>query len=199
MRTFAFIAITVTAVVLAAALAVVLQEPETSTFEIDRERAAVAAEISSVEREVAELTGGLIKSVAEVRLSILRTTASMLDQKRTSLIRRVTLTYNVSGRSVREASDRELEDILADIAQAQRSAESGKSEAANYTGGLLHSMALMKAGIDELSVAQLKFKFYSAKYGFAVTLPSMDLKPPDETGSKKEKPVGKIVKDREAL
>jgi len=190
---------TATAVMLTVALALVLQEPETSTFEIDRERAAIASEISGVEREIAELSGGLLKAVAEARLGILRTTASMLEQKRTSLIRRITLSYHVNGQSVREASDRELEDILADIAQAQRSAEAGKNEAANYTGGLLQSMALIKAGIDELSVAQLKYKFYAAKYGFAIALPSVDLKPPNETSPQKEKPIGKTVKDREAL
>lgn len=175
-------------------LAVVLQDPQVSTIEIDRDRTALAAEIATTEAESEKYSPSLLKSLIEVRLAIIRTTLAMLDQKRASAIRRIALNYRIDGQPVHEASDQELNAILEDLSQAEKKAAASKLEAARYTGGLVQAMAFMKAETDEMSVSQLRLKFYSAKHGIPMSLPSLP-----ENSKPSAQPPGKIVKDRDAL
>jgi len=179
---------------LALILAVVLQDPQVSTIEIDRDRTALAAEISTTQAESEKYSPSLLKSLIEVRSAIIRNTLAMLDQKRASAIRRIALNYRLDGQLVHEASDQELNVILEDLSQAEKKAAASKLEAARYTGGLVQAMAFMKAEMDEMSVSQLQLKFYSAKHGIPMPLPSLP-----ENSKTPAQPPGKIVKDREAL
>jgi hypothetical protein len=185
---------TIIAIGLAVILAAILQDPQVSTLEIDRDRVALAAEISTTQAESEKYAQSLLKSLIEVRLAITRNTLAMLDQKRASFIRRIALSYRIDSQPVREASGQELNIILEDLAQAEKKAAASKLEAARYTGGLVQAMALMKAETDEMSVSQLRLKFYSAKHGIPVPLPNLP-----ENSATPAQPPGKIVKDREAL
>lgn len=137
---------------------------------------------------------GLLRSLIEVRLAIARNTLAMLDQKRASFVRRITLDYRLDGRPVHDASDQELNMILEELSQAEKKAAASKLEAARYSGGLAQAMSLLKAETDELSVSQLRLKFYSAKHGIPMPLPTLT-----ENSSKPTLPPGKVVKDRDAL
>jgi hypothetical protein len=128
-----------------------------------------------------------------VRTSILRNTLAMLDQKRASFIRRIALNYTIEGRQIGQPSDNDLKDILEELSQAERKVAASKQEAAQYSGGFLQSMALLKAGTDEVTVSLLRLKFYSAKYGIPMPVPSSDTRPSEP------KPPGRVVKDRDAL
>ena len=68
------------ATALAVVLAFVLQQPSISTLEIDRDRSALAAEIKESQSESDKYSGGAIKAFVDLRVAILRSTASMLDQ-----------------------------------------------------------------------------------------------------------------------
>jgi predicted DNA-binding transcriptional regulator YafY len=59
---------------LAIVLAFILQEPQVSTLEIDRDRAALASQISAIQAESEQYGPGLLKSLVEVRLAITRNT-----------------------------------------------------------------------------------------------------------------------------
>ena len=192
MKNLLLVVMTSAVVLLAATLGLVLQEPAVSTFEIDRDLTAVKADIAAAEEESSKYSGGVIKTLLDLRAAMLRNTVTMLDQKRTSLVRRISLNYTIDRRAIREASDRELEDIIEEIEQAERKVAAAKNEAAQYAGGLLQSMALLKAGTEEVNVSQLRLKFFSAKYGLVLPLPPSDTKT-------LTRPPGQIVKDREAL
>ncbi|UQR61320.1 hypothetical protein LRP30_30850 [Bradyrhizobium sp. C-145] len=186
--------LTIVSVVLSATLGVVLQETQVSTIEIDRDRAALAAQISATQTESEKYGTGLLKSLIEVRLAIARNTLAMLDQKRASYIRRIALDYRLDGRPVHGASDQELNMIIEEISQAEKKAAASKLEAARYSGGLVQAMSLLKAETDQLSVSQLRLKFYSAKHGIPMPLPNLA-----ENSNKLVQPPGKDVKDRDAL
>lgn len=186
--------LTIVSVALSATLGVLLQEPQVSTIEIDRDRAALASQISTTQEESEKYGPGLLKSLIEVRLATTRNTLAMLDQKRTSFVRRIALDYRLDGRPAHDASDQELSAILEELSQAEKKAATSKLEAARYSGGLLQVMSLLKAETDELSVSQLRLKFYSAKHGIPMPLPNLS-----ENSSKPAQPPGKVVKDREAL
>lgn len=193
MKNFLLLVMSALVIALGATLAVVLQQPDVSTFEIDRDRTAIAAEIGVVRAEGDQYTGGLIKSLLDARLAILQNTQAMLDQKRTSFIKRIALNYTIDGHIVKPASDSELNEILEELAQAEKMVAESRLDAARYSGGLLQSLKLMKVATDEMSTAQLRLKFYSAKHG--IPLPILA----SPTAVAPDKPVGKIVKDREAL
>lgn len=193
MRKIPLILMALFVVGLATALFAVLQDdPTVSTLEIDRDRAAVKAEIAATEAESEKYATGVIKVLLDLRVALLRNTAAMLDQKRYSIIRRIALEYTIEGKQFREASDNELNEILADLTQAEKKVAASKAEASRYSGGLMQSMALLKAETDELSVSQLRMKFYSAKHGIPMLIPVESTKSTPE-------PPKKIVKDREAL
>lgn len=182
------------AVAEAALIAAFIQRSQVSTLEIDRDRAAVQAQITEAEAESAQYSGGAIKTLIDVRIAALKNTLAMLDQKRAAWVRLVTLNYTIDGHATQEASDKELNDILADLAESERAISSAKQEAAQYSGGLIQVMALMKAATEEVTATSLRMKFYSAKYGLSMPLPSL------ETPKKSApSPPGRIVKDREAL
>src|SRR5690349_18708390 len=134
-----------------AALVVALsQAPQISTLEIDRDRAALEAELTKAEAEFAEYSGGAIKTLIELRIAVLKNTRAMLDQKRTSFIRMITINYTIDGQAAREASDKELNEILSDLAAAEQTIAAAKTEADQYSGGLIRVMALMKAATEEV-------------------------------------------------
>jgi hypothetical protein len=116
----------------------------------------------------------------------------MLDQKRSSFIRHINLRYTIDGKQLPPSSEPELKAILEDIARAETALAASKSEASR-AGGLIQSMALLKVQTDELTLSQLRLKFYSAKYGLPVAFPT------GSTNTAAPPPPGKIVKDREAL
>ena len=192
MKTIPFFGMTLLAVALAAALSVfILDSAGVSTLELDGDLTSVAGQIAVAETESQKYSGGLIKSLLDLRLAILRNTSAMLNQKRSSFIRHINLRYTIEGKQLPMAPDSELREILNEIAKAENSLAASKSEASR-TGGLIQTMALLKVQTDEVSVSQLRMKFYSAKYGIPMIFPK-------EATDIKTSPPGKIVKDREAL
>ncbi|EHR01239.1 hypothetical protein [Bradyrhizobium sp. WSM471] len=194
MQKFLIAVLTILSVALSASLGVVLHEPQVSTIEIDRDRAALYSQISTTQEESEKYGPGILKGLIELRLAISRNTLAMLDQKRTSFVRRIALDYRLDGRPVHDASDQELGMILEELSQAEKKAAASKLEAARYSGGLIHVMSLLKAETDELSVSQLRLKFYSAKHGIPMPLPDLT-----DNATKPTQPPGKVVKDRDAL
>lgn len=97
MQKFLVAILTIVSVALSVTLGVVLQEPEVSIIEIDRDRAALSSRISTTQEESEKYGQGLLRSPIEVRLAIARNTLAMLDKKRASFVRRITLDYRLDG------------------------------------------------------------------------------------------------------
>ncbi|MET4736697.1 hypothetical protein ABIF73_000836 [Bradyrhizobium japonicum] len=180
--------------VLGALVGVLLEDPQTATVEIDRDRAAVSAEINAAKELATRYSGGLIVGLINVRIAILETTDAMLGQKRTALLRRINLTYRAPFDAARPASDAELDDILKELSQAQTRAAESRKVVERYSGGLVQGLAVMKAETDEIAVSELRLKFYSAKHGFPI-LPTISVDKQNATPL----PPGKVVGDKEAL
>ena len=96
----------------------------------------------------------------------------MLDQKRASYIRLITLRFTIDGGPFSAASDVQLREIEEEIKQVEHKVADAKREASKYSGGLVQAMSLMKAATEELSGSTLRLKFYSAKYGIPLQIPS---------------------------
>jgi len=79
--------------------------PESTTDrELDQSIASLGQEIQLLDKEAARYSGGLLKLLILERKGILALTKSMLEQKRESLLRFVSLQYTVNGQKVSPAS-----------------------------------------------------------------------------------------------
>jgi hypothetical protein len=194
MKNVLLIILTVAVLALGSVLVALLQmDPSASDMELDRDRAALAKQISDAKSESEKYSGGAVKAFIDLRIAILITTDAMLQQKRATLFRRISLNYPVNFQQQMPGSSTDLESIIAELGQAEKKADASHAKALSYSGGLVQGIALMTAETDELSVSALRLKFYSVKHGFPILPVSFDAKPQSETIK------GKIVKDKEGL
>ena len=187
------ITISIIAALAAGLIALALDLPPT-TKELDRDILDLHTKISDAKKQSALYQGGLIKSLIEVRVEILSSTEAMLMAKRSSILRRVNLSFRIDGSEFKSKAN--LGGIRTDIDAAQKRAAKAKSEAAKYSGGLLKVLELGKVASEELSIAELNSAFYSAKYG----LPTIGVFMSKVNSAKQNSvPAINIVKDNDAL
>lgn len=177
--------------VLSVLLAWMLLVPVPSTDELDADLMQVRTQITRTSSEADKYAPSLIKSLIELRRYTLENTEAMLSQKRTAILRRISLSYRFNGQGLTPASDKELKEIIEQIEQAESKVARDKTRAEQYSGGLVQVMALMSVETEQLSVSQLRLKFYSAKYG----LPIFNFSNEKKVGE----PPGQIVRDKDAL
>ena len=146
-----------------------------STQELDADLTAVQTQLTEADAEAAKYDAGLLLAFVNLRREVLKTTQAMLEQKRSSLLRRVNLKYTVASTEDGPATPEQLETIRADIAKAQAQLDAEKVEADKYSGGLLQTMAMMTVATGRVTVAMLNLSYYGAKYG--VKLPALKLPP----------------------
>jgi flagellar biosynthesis/type III secretory pathway chaperone len=165
-----------------------------TTPELDADLDQVRDQIKQASIESDKYAPSAMKSLLEVRKQTLLNTEAMLSQKRASIIRRISLSFEIDGTQLHPAGEKELNDIKEEIGQAEKKLAQSVKNASQYTGGLVQAMALMTVGTNELAISQLRLKFYSAKYGLPLFFPQMDAvtKQPTQVP-------GVVVKDRDAL
>jgi hypothetical protein len=148
---------------------------------------------SKAEAEAVNYSGGAIQAIIAARRQVLRLTQDALKQKRQTVLRRIDLKITFDAKAVPVASIEDLRAIELDIAAQESKAAAARAEADRYSGGLLQSLALMKAATEEFSTATLRMKLYTSKYGIGLPLA------PEGAVEAKPAPAGKVVKDRDAL
>jgi hypothetical protein len=111
----------------------------------------VDGQIAEAEAENAHYSGGLMKSLVESRLAILKQTRALLGHRATA--------RNSTAPSVLRAVEAELEANKRQIAQAE-------GEVAAYSGALRYSLSLGTLASLRQSQAMLEQKRLSLKYGF---------------------------------
>jgi len=173
-------------------LVVAVFNPSPDTTSLNSDLGRVREQIEDARRQDEKFSGGAIKALIQLRLNMLHHTEALLEQKKSALLRRVWMHYTVNGHPVAVASNADLDDIIVEIEQAEEKLKRSTLNAEQYSGGLIQVMALMTAETDRMSVAQLRLKFYSAKYG-----------PPIFSGALEQKPKpsapGRIVGDKDAF
>jgi len=184
----------VIAVLLAVGL-VLFARSDPSTAELDRDIAAIRAELDSAAKEGEKYSSGLIKSLIDVRVETLRTNEAMLLAKKASFLRRIDLLYIVNGRASERVSEAGLKNMQEDIFEVRKRVAEAELKAQAYTGGLAQAMALATTETERLALAQLYLAYYSYKYGIFTS----NLGSPASTGDLNPVPPGNIVKEKDAL
>ena len=123
------------------------------------------AEIAAAELRDQEFSGGLIKSLIAVRLEILLTNRSLIEQRIHAIESGADLTMGVPA----QQPDLELSRQLAlEIEESQVELEAAQRDADRYSGGLIRATKLSTVAVQEQTIAMLRQRYLSAKYGLAL-------------------------------
>jgi len=156
-------------------LALVTYEAQAQSPEIVRKIEALKSELEQLRSEVVEaeeknasLAGGLVKALVETRIEIIKTTASLIQQRIHALESGAKITLEVSGTQPDEELAQRLKlEIETQLAELKNARE----EAAKYSGGLVAAMKQATVATQEQTLAMLRQRYLSAKYGLPVILP----------------------------
>lgn len=179
-----------TAVVLASlALLASAQQPTPApdTEGLQADLAAVMQEISDAESKNSRFEGGLIKTLIETRIEILRTTQALLEQRILAVENGIPTTLQIP--TTQPDPDRAAQ-LEKEIAAKAKELESAQREADRYTGGLVKSMKLTTVATIEQTLALLSQEHLRSTYGLALLPPgssttqrSEDAGPAPRTGT----------------
>lgn len=136
--------------------------------ELRDELESIRTEIGAAEKKNAALAGGLVKALVEARLEILKTTEALVQQRIHAIESGAKIDVAVKGAE----PDPELAQALeAQIAEQQEEVEEARREAARYSGGLVAAMKGATLATSEQTLAMLKQRYLSAKYGLLALEP----------------------------
>ncbi|HGU9824354.1 TPA: hypothetical protein ACNFPD_003460 [Enterobacter cancerogenus] len=145
--------------------------PKELTPEQKQEVAALKVELSQMEGEISaakhieqQFSGGLIKNLTTARLEVLGTNKALLEQRINAIESGAKIDVVVSGvkpdPELAASIKAEMEDLAVKINEA-------KTDASQYSGGLIQVLKLSTVATEEQSMAMLQQKYLTAKYGLA--------------------------------
>jgi hypothetical protein len=140
---------------------------DTTGLQVDL--AAVIQEIKDAQAKDAQYEGGLIKSLIEARIEILRTTKALLEQRILTIETRTPTTVQVP---ITKPDPERAAQLDAEIQAKQRDLDNAKAEAAKYSGGLVKAMKLSSVATIEQTLALLSQEYLRSKYGLALLPPT---------------------------
>jgi len=162
--------------------------------------ADLLTDISEVQQQIEETKafgaqyreGSALRGVVDLRLAVLETTRAMLEQKRRSWLRGINLTFTAEGNLVPPVDKETVAAITQEVDKAKRDAASAHSRAAQYSGGLIQSMALLEEQTHLVTLAAAQMRLTMARYGIRIADVS-------KAKTQAPPPVGKIIDDKGAL
>jgi len=129
---------------------------------LETELAQTKQDVDAGTQSAATYSGGLIKDLISTRVEILKTNQALLEQR----ILAVQSQGSVTVSTVASKVDEDLANKLAgEIAQAKKGIASAKTEAAQYSGGLIQALKLSTIATSEQTLAMLEQQYLVAKYG----------------------------------
>jgi len=128
-----------------------------STEQIDDDLKTVETEIKDAQETVQEYSGGLLAVLANVRLQTLKTTKSMLEQKRNGFRRYIPLSYTIDGKEYTPPENKDvlIQELNDELKELQRDLSNVEEESAKYGGGLLGVLSLTQVATVKNSIAFL--------------------------------------------
>jgi hypothetical protein len=151
----------------------------------------VEAEIKEAQTAVAQYgSGSLIAAEIQLRVAILQTTKSMLEQKERSWLRGIDLSYVVDGRKL-SPDPALISRLQKDLATAEAEAAAAREKASLYSGGLVQAMALAEEQTHLVTRAAIRQNIALA--GIGLTFPAA------AAAESQPAPIGQTVDEEGAL
>jgi hypothetical protein len=161
-----------------------------STAELDVEIASLNAEISAANSQDAQYFSGIILAQTQLQVAILKNTLAMLQQKRESFLRGITLHYQEPSPRISAPSDDAA--TLSELDKARSDVKAAQREATMYSGGLIQTLALVREATAKTTEAAIEQRIVLMKLG--IPLPSLS-----GTTLAVPKSPGKTTSDKNAL
>jgi uncharacterized small protein (DUF1192 family) len=161
-----------------------------STSELDADIATVKAEIATTNAAASRYSGGLLLVQIQLRSEILKNTETMLEQKRVSFLRGISLSYQDAAPRIAKPADDAAAGV--ELAKARAEAEAAQQEAARYSGGLIQVIALVRAETARTTAAAIEQRMALAKNGIPLAAVG-------STALAAQMPPGTTVPDKGAL
>jgi hypothetical protein len=185
-----FLAIVAAAMLSAIVAAIVIHKAGPSTADLDADIASTTAKLANAEAEAARYSGGLLLMQAQLRETILKNTLAMLEQKRESFLRGISLAYQEP--TPRTSSPTDEATAMSELAKARADAKAAQQEAAMYSVGLMQAMALVREATAKTTEAAIEQRVVLMKLG--IPLPALS-----DSNSPAPRSPGKTTSDKDAL
>lgn len=132
---------------------------------LDDDIGEVERQLSDARADDARYTGGLIKSLIQLRVQTLLQTRAMLDQRRKSWLHSIEIRYTVDGKMLGPPNEADLAALATEIETTRASVLRSQTDADQYSGGLIRALALSTNATERNTLAMLEQKRVSLKYG----------------------------------
>ena len=141
----------------------------------------VRGEVADAEEKDRALTSGLIKSLVGARIETLKITEALLDQRVLAVEGGIPLSLEAPA----TAPDSELAASLeGEITQAEVALDAARREAARFSGGLIQVLKASTVATQEQTLAMLRLRYLTAKYGLAPLALTTEARPDPPTSSR---------------
>jgi len=150
-----------------------LNAQESSVTGLKEELRSLQTEIAAAQTEDQKYAGGLVKSLIAMRIQILKTTQSLLQQKIAAIETGTTQKMEIR---ITPTDTERAESLEKEILTKKQEIENQRKEAAKYSGGLVLSMKLATIATGEQTVAMLEQQYLDAKYGLPILPRGLDSK-----------------------
>lgn len=126
-----------------------------STDELNNDLVNIDVQIEETEKAINSYSGGLLQKMAQVRLEVLKSTKTMLEQKKIGFNRYIQISYSISGNKFSPPTNKDelLIELNKDIKGLKDDLSNAQEESARYGGGLLRLTSLMNVATVSNSIA----------------------------------------------
>lgn len=154
--------------------------------DLEKDIKSVSLQINEAEKESAQYSGGLVKSLIILRLQILKNTKAMLEQKKYALKHGIPIKYTYKGKIYKPipVDQSIIQDIESDIRNQEMDLSKAEAENAKYSGGLVKAMILSQIATIKNTIAMLEQRKLTAKYG--IPLFALPKEQPEEAKEEKK-------------
>jgi hypothetical protein len=162
-------------------------EQQQQVQSLKSELSQVKNDIAAAKTEDATLSGGLVKALITMRMEILKANEALIQQRIHAIESGAKITIEVPGYVPDLEMAKQIEEEMKTQGEEVRLAR----EEAKHAGGLIGAMRHATLATAEQSLAMLRMRYLSAKYGLAITKMQTEDTPKQLiTGSIKEQAAG---------
>ncbi len=155
-------------------VAVMSLSPEEQSVVSDLKQQArlLREEITAADKEDAYLKDGLLKNMVQLRLKTLQTTKELISQRIYAYETGTRFSGSLSGI---EPDAKLAKGLGAELTQQIAKVKAARDNAKQYQSGLIRTLSLTTAATEAQSLAMLRMRYLSAKYGLPVAISAASL------------------------
>lgn len=156
-----------------------------STEELDKDIEGLNKQIKITDEDINKYSGGLLKTLLEIKKETLLNTKLMLEQKRGGIKRFIHINSTIDGKKYLPPDNKDdlLKKIQNEINLVQKDIAQARKESNKYSGGLIKGLIEVKAATLENSLAFITQRELLLKHD----IPFYSIIPKSEAGGKDKK------------